>query len=94
MFKKVDVPILGILQNMSLFTCPHCHGETAVFGSGDRVRKVCVDHNLEFLGDIPLHPNIGDDAHVGKPTVVSEPDSTRAEAFMKIAQTLARKVGL
>ncbi|KAG5943648.1 hypothetical protein E4U60_006530 [Claviceps pazoutovae] len=94
MFKTVDVNILGLVQNMSLFTCPHCHGETNVFGSNERVEKLCTEHGMDFLGDIPLHPSIGDDGERGKPTVVSEPSSTRASAFLQIAQTVSSKVGL
>lgn len=94
MFKTVDVNILGLVQNMSLFTCPHCHGETNVFGSKERVEKLCTEHRMDFLGDIPLHPSIGDDGERGKPTVASEPSSTRASAFLQIAQTISSKVGL
>jgi ATP-binding protein involved in chromosome partitioning len=88
MFKKTGVPILGMVQNMSLFQCPHCSGETHVFGSGERVAKACQDHEVAFLGDIPLHSRIGDDADSGKPTVVSEPQSARAEAYIGIARKL------
>ncbi|KAG6040059.1 hypothetical protein E4U41_001478 [Claviceps citrina] len=94
MFKAVDVNILGLVQNMSLFTCPHCHGETNVFGSNERVEKLCAEHGMDFLGDIPLHPNIGDDGERDQPTVVSEPSSIRASAFLRIAQTILPKVGL
>ncbi len=94
MFKKVDVPILGLVQNMSVFTCPHCHGDTHVFGSSEAVRNVCRDHHIAFLGDIPLHASIADDAHRGEPTVVSEPQSERAGIFMKIAEDVGAKIGL
>lgn len=94
MFKTVDVRILGLVQNMALFTCPHCHGETHVFGSNERVQNMCSEHDIDFLGDIPLHPNIGDDGEAGKPTVVSEPDSDRASAFLNIARTIGSQVGL
>lgn len=94
MFKTVDVNILGLVQNMSLFKCPHCHGETNVFGSNERVEKLCNEHGIDFLGDIPLHPNIGDDAERGKPTVVAEPSSERATAFLQVAQKVLPKVGL
>jgi ATP-binding protein involved in chromosome partitioning len=94
MFKKVNVPILGLVQNMSLFNCPCCGKDTAVFGSNERVKKVCEQHEIDILGDIPLHPNIGDDGDRGKPTVVSEPDSPRAQAFMSIAEQIGRKIGL
>ncbi|KAK9773117.1 putative Nucleotide binding protein-like protein [Seiridium cardinale] len=94
MFKKVNVPILGLVQNMSLFNCPCCSHETAVFGSGEKVRKVCEEHDISVLGDIPLHPSIGDDGDQGKPTVVSEPESPRAQAFMNIASEVGRRIGL
>ena len=93
MFKTVDVNILGLVQNMSLFKCPHCSGETHVFGSNERVERMCREHKIDFLGDIPLHPNIGDDGDRGKPTVVSEPTSERGVAFIKIAEDIASKVG-
>lgn len=93
MFKTVDTNILGLVQNMSLFKCPHCSGETHVFGSNDRVEKMCTDHKIDFLGDVPLHPSIGEDGDKGKPTVVSEPQSERALAFMQIAESIASKVG-
>ncbi|KAL6918061.1 hypothetical protein ACHAPO_000128 [Fusarium lateritium] len=94
MFKTVDVNILGVVQNMSLFQCPHCHGETSIFGSNARVEKLCQEHQIDFLGDIPLHPNIGDDGDRGKPTVVAEPESERAKAFLKIAQDICPKIEL
>ncbi|KAG4258600.1 ATP-binding protein [Fusarium proliferatum] len=94
MFKTVDVNILGLVQNMSLFTCPHCHGETNIFGSNARVEELCQEHQIDFLGDIPLHPNIGDDGDRGKPTVVAEPTSERAGAFLKIAQDICPKIDL
>ncbi|ORY62597.1 P-loop containing nucleoside triphosphate hydrolase protein [Pseudomassariella vexata] len=94
MFKKVEVPILGLVQNMSMFHCPQCQHETAVFGSNERVKKVCADHDIRVLGEIPLHMNIGDDGERGKPTVVAEPESTRASAFLRIAQKVGAKIGL
>lgn len=94
MFKTVDVNILGLVQNMSLFKCPHCHGETSVFGSNERVERLCAEHKIDLLGDIPLHPNIGDDGDKGKPTVVSEPASDRASAFLQIAQAICHKIDL
>ncbi|KZL74463.1 nucleotide-binding protein 1 [Colletotrichum tofieldiae] len=94
MFNKVNVNILGLIQNMSLFNCPHCHGDTHVFGSNERVERMCKDHKIDFLGDVPLHPSIGDNADLGKPTVVSEPESDRAEIFLKIARDIAPKIDL
>ncbi|RYP80275.1 hypothetical protein DL770_006303 [Monosporascus sp. CRB-9-2] len=94
MFKKVNVPLLGLVQNMSLFNCPHCRTDTAVFGTNKRVQEVCREHSVDLIGDIPLHQNVGDDGQLGKPTVVSEPESERAKAFIKIAQQVGSKIGL
>ncbi|TRX92130.1 hypothetical protein FHL15_006997 [Xylaria flabelliformis] len=94
MFKKVSVPLLGLVQNMSLFCCPHCHHDTAVFGSNERVTALCHDYSIDLLGDIPLHQNVGDDGQRGKPTVVAEPESDRAKAFMDIARQVGVKIGL
>jgi ATP-binding protein involved in chromosome partitioning len=94
MFKKVDVAILGLVQNMSLFKCPHCDGKTHVFGSNDRVETLCKENKTELLGDVPLHPMIGEDADRGKPTVVAEPSSDRAGVFMEIARRIAFKIEL
>lgn len=94
MFKKVDVPILGLVNNMSLFTCPNCGGQHHIFGTSDGVQKVCSEHGIAFLGDVPLHQNIGSHAQEGKPTVVAEPESGRAEAFMGIARDVASRIGL
>lgn len=94
MFKMVDIPVLGMVQNMALFTCPHCNNSTHIFGSHSGVTHACKEHNVKFLGDIPLHATICDDADRGKPTVVSEPESERAKAFIRIAQEVGDKVGL
>ncbi|KAI6356960.1 hypothetical protein MCOR25_007801 [Pyricularia grisea] len=95
MFNKVSVPILGLVQNMSAFVCQHCHGETPIFGPGSGiVKEVCDKRGIELLADLPLHPSISGDAASGRPTVVAEPESSRAALFMKIAQAAGVKVGL
>lgn len=94
MFKKVNVPILGLVSNMSLFTCPDCGSQHRVFGDGDGVQRVCADHGIPFLGDVPLHPSIGGSAQEGRPTVVAEPGGERAETFMRIARDVAGRIGL
>ncbi|KAH8666798.1 nucleotide binding protein-like protein [Xylariales sp. PMI_506] len=96
MFRKVQTPILGLVQNMSVFACPCCGEETRVFGSGERLAQICREDGdgIPLLGDIPLHPRIGDDAELGKPTVVAEPESARAQVFMKIAGQVGKQIGL
>jgi ATP-binding protein involved in chromosome partitioning len=100
MFRKTNTNILGMVQNMSLFICPHCQKGTHVFGGGDEhghaigVQQTCGKYGVKFLGDVPLHASICHDADVGRPTVVSEPDSERAKAYMDIARTIGGDIGL
>ena len=82
-----------MIQNMSIFTCPQCNHSTHIFGS-EGVSRTCTTHEIDFLGDIPLHASICDDADRGKPTVVAELDSPRAQAFMSIAKAVGTKIGL
>ena len=93
LFRKGDVPILGMVQNMSLFRCPRCGHGTHVFGQ-DGVVRVCEREGMELLGDIPLDARICDDADRGKPTVVAEPESARGKAFFDIAENIAAKIAL
>lgn len=94
MFKTMNVPILGMIQNMSLFVCPHCSNSTYIFGGNSGVTKACQEHEIDFLGDVPLHKSICDDTDRGKPTIVSEPDSERAIAFMDIAEQVGKRIDL
>ncbi|EGS19767.1 putative nucleotide binding protein [Thermochaetoides thermophila DSM 1495] len=94
MFEKVGVPVLGLVRNMGVFKCPCCGGETEVFGGNDKVDQMCQEKGIQLLGDVPLHPNIGEDGSRGKPTVAAEPESERAKVFMEVARKVAAKVGL
>jgi ATP-binding protein involved in chromosome partitioning len=88
MFETVHVPILGIIENMSTFTCPHCGKETDVFrrGGGDRMSK---ELRVPFLGAIPLDADIVTSGDEGRPIVVDKPNSVAAQAYMAIATELA-----
>jgi len=93
MLRKVAVPILGMVQNMSVFVCPHCDARTHIFGA-EGVRRECERNGVDFLADVPLHLSICNDADGGRPTVVAEPDSERARVFLDMAASIAAKVGL
>ena len=82
-----------MIQNMSVFVCPKCKHSTHIFGS-EGVSRECSAQGLDFLGDVPLHPKICDDADRGKPTVVAEPESERGQAFVGIAEKIADKIVL
>lgn len=91
MFRKVNVPVLGLVQNMSVFRCPKCNHETHIFGA-DGARHLAATMGLDILGDIPLHINIRETCDLGKPVVVSDPESSEAKAYVGIAQQIISKI--
>ncbi|XP_071488730.1 iron-sulfur cluster transfer protein NUBPL-like [Diadema antillarum] len=91
MFKKVDVPVLGIVQNMSVFQCPKCGHETHIFGQ-DGVKGVAREMGLDVLGDVPLHIDIRETSDSGKPIVVSAPGSPQSLAYKAIATEVLQRV--
>ncbi|KAF2760240.1 P-loop containing nucleoside triphosphate hydrolase protein [Pseudovirgaria hyperparasitica] len=94
MFKKVNVPLLGLVSNMSGFICPTCSSTHDIFGPSSLISKRCIEHELELLGEIPLHPSICEDADKGRPTMVAEPESPRGQAFQGIATKVANALSL
>jgi ATP-binding protein involved in chromosome partitioning len=92
MFEKVGVPILGIVENMSIHICSKCGHEERIFGEGGGER-MCKDYGTEFLGGLPLDIRIREETDSGKPTVVAEPESRIAEIYRQIARRVAVKVG-
>ncbi|MCB1756835.1 MAG: iron-sulfur cluster carrier protein ApbC [Gammaproteobacteria bacterium] len=91
MFEKVEVPILGIVENMSLHICSQCGHEEAIFGEGGGER-MANESGVELLGQLPLDINIRLQADDGKPTVVSDPDSRVAEIYREIARKTAARL--
>ena len=91
MFRKVDVPVLGIIENMSLFICPNCGHETHIFSHGG-ARLEAEKLGVEFLGEIPLDIEIRETSDGGRPIVVSRPDSENAKTFVRIAERIRDKV--
>jgi len=84
MFRKVDVPVLGIVENMSTFICPRCGERTDIFGHGGAERE--ADRlGVPFLGGVPLHIDIRERSDAGQPIVASSPDSPHAQAYRTIA---------
>jgi ATP-binding protein involved in chromosome partitioning len=92
MFEKVGIPILGVVENMSIHICSNCGHEEPIFGAGG-AEKMCRDYDTEFLGALPLDIRIREQADSGKPTVVSDPDGRVAEIYRRIARRVAVKVG-
>lgn len=84
MFRKVDVPVLGIVENMSYFQCPHCGTRSDIFGHGG-ARHEAERLGVPFLGEIPLHMEIRSTSDAGNPVVESEPNGPHAAAYRAIA---------
>ena len=83
MFKKVGVPVLGIVENMSYFQCPHCGTRSDIFGHGG-ARHEAERLEVPFLGEVPLHIAIRETSDSGKPVVVSEPEGEHAAIYRAI----------
>ena len=85
MFEKVEIPVLGIIENMSTHICSSCGHEEHIFGEGGG-KRMSVEYSVEHLGDIPLDGRIRSDADGGRPTVVADPDGSLAQAYRTIAR--------
>lgn len=91
MFRKVEVPVLGIVENMSYFACPHCGERTDVFGHGG-AREEAARLGVDFLGEVPLDIVIRETSDGGHPIVVSDPDSVHSTAFREIGNRIWEKL--
>jgi ATP-binding protein involved in chromosome partitioning len=85
MFQRVNVPVLGIVENMSWFECPHCGKPTALFGTGGGER-LAAELELPLLGQIPLYPRVMEGGDRGEPIVVADPQSSAARALAAFAE--------
>ena len=91
MFRKVDVPVLGIIENMSYFCCPNCGHRTDIFSHGG-ARREAEAAQVDFLGEIPLDIAIRETSDAGRPIVVSDPASPHAAAYRGIAERIWNKL--
>jgi ATP-binding protein involved in chromosome partitioning len=87
MFKRVNVPVLGIVENMSYFQCPECGTRSDIFGHGG-ARREAERHGVPFLGEVPLHMTIREKSDAGLPVVATEPDGPHAAAYCHIASAV------
>jgi ATP-binding protein involved in chromosome partitioning len=89
MFRKVDVPVLGLVENMSTFICPHCGQASDIFAHGG-ARHEAERLGVPFLGEVPLTMDVRETSDAGTPVVASTPDAPAAKAYLEIARnTLA-----
>ncbi|GAA0786241.1 iron-sulfur cluster carrier protein ApbC [Marinobacterium sediminicola] len=88
MFRKVDIPVLGVVENMSVHICSNCGHEEALFGAGGGER-IAQQYETELLGQLPLALAIREQTDAGQPTVVADPDSAHAQRYKAIARRLS-----
>jgi ATP-binding protein involved in chromosome partitioning len=93
MFQKVEVPVLGVVENMSTHICSNCGHEEHVFGAGGG-RRMAEQYNVELLAELPLDIRIREQADGGRPTVVAEPDGVLGRAYIELARRTAARLAL
>lgn len=93
MFNKLNVPIVGVIENMSYLQCPHCNEHIHIFGKGGG-QRVSEQFNIPFIGEIPLHPHIMEGSDRGKPIIIAEPESMQSHAFSKVAKMVAGRISV
>jgi ATP-binding protein involved in chromosome partitioning len=93
MYKKLNIPPLGLIENMSYFVCPDCAHESDIFGRGGG-EQLAADLHVPFLGRIPIYQPIREGGDSGVPLMISEPESPAARAFMAAAERLAAQVSI
>ena len=89
--KKLNLNLLGIVENMSGFVCPHCGKETSLFKEHGGM-QAAKELSVPFLGKVPIDPNIVDSGDTGKPFILSHPDSEASKAFEKIVNNITKSV--
>ncbi len=93
MFEKVEIPVLGVVENMSTYICPQCGHEEHIFGSGGG-ESMAQQYGLDFLGKVPLERSIRESTDDGRPSVVADPDGESARAYKAIARRAAAMLAL
>ncbi len=91
MFRKVDVPVFGIVENMSYFLCPSCGEKSDIFGHGG-ARETAKELGVDFLGEVPLHMDIRTTSDAGTPITATEPDSAHAKIYRDLAARVQEKI--
>jgi ATP-binding protein involved in chromosome partitioning len=91
MFQRLNVPVLGIVENMSHFACPHCGEKTAIFGDAGG-RRIAEEYGVPLLAQIPLDPETRVAGDEGTPIILRRPDSAQAAAFRALARAVAERV--
>ena len=93
MYQKLNIPTMGIVENMSFYACTNCHHEADIFGHGGG-EKLAADMNVPFLGRLPIYQPIREGSDTGTPIVIAEPASAATKAFLNVAERAAAQVSI
>jgi ATP-binding protein involved in chromosome partitioning len=93
MFRQLNIPVLGVIENMSSFVCGHCGEKTDIFGTGGG-RKMAEDLQIPFLGEVPIDTRVRSGGDEGRPIVAAAPDAPAAQAFAEVAGKVAAQVSI
>ncbi len=93
MFRQLNIPVLGAVENMSYFACPHCGERTDIFGHGGGA-KMAEDLGIPFLGEIPIDTTVREGGDEGRPAVSAAPESAAAVAFAEVAGRVAAQISI
>jgi ATP-binding protein involved in chromosome partitioning len=93
MFRQLNIQVLGVIENMSYFTCGHCGQRTDIFGSGGG-RRMADELQIPFLGEVPIDTRVREGGDDGTPIVVAAPDAPAALAFSGVASKVAAQVSI
>jgi ATP-binding protein involved in chromosome partitioning len=92
-FQQLEVPIIGVVENMSLYICPQCGHEAHIFAHGGG-RQAAEQYGVPFLGEIPLDPSVREGGDLGQPVIVAAPDSPMAQALRRVAEAAAQRISV
>jgi ATP-binding protein involved in chromosome partitioning len=93
MFRQLNIPLLGVIENMSHFVCGHCHERTDIFGNGGG-RLMAEELSIPFLGEVPIDTRVRSGGDEGQPIVVAAPQAPAAQAFEALASQVAAQVSI
>jgi ATP-binding protein involved in chromosome partitioning len=93
MFRQLNIPVLGVMENMSGFVCGHCGERTEIFGQGGG-KRLATDMGITFLGDVPIDARVRSGGDEGKPILIAAPDSPVAESFRRVAKQVAAQISI
>jgi ATP-binding protein involved in chromosome partitioning len=93
MFRQLNIPILGVVENMSYFVCGHCSERTEIFGNGGG-RRMSEEMKIPFLGEVPIDTRVRSGGDEGQPIVAAAPDAPAAQALSEIAGKVAAQISV